>query len=240
MCGRFTLSVRQLAEVAAEVEAFLDPMDASTHRPRFNIAPTSRHWLMRLDGARRELVPAHWGLLNSWATVRSAGAKQCNARAETVSVKPAFRAAFRSRRCVVPLDGFYEWHGKKTARTPVWFHAPDRSILWLAGLYETWTEPVTGASFPTFTLITTQANAVVAPIHDRMPVVLARRDVAGWLDAAPGTLGRAQALLVPAPATALTFFSVSRRVNSVHEDDPSLIEAAPEVPAAQLGLRFDG
>lgn len=240
MCGRFTLTVHKLGDVAEEVAAFVDADDASTYRPRFNIAPTSRHWIVRLEAGRRELVPAHWGLVNSWAKDRSVGSKQFNARGETVAVKPAFRAAFRARRCVVPVDGFYEWRGPKTARSPVWFHAPDRSLVWLAGLYEVWTEPVTGELLPSFTLITTSANELVAPIHDRMPVLLDAAGIEAWLDTSGPHARDAGTLLVPAPSNALAFFPVSRRVNTVRDDDAGLLEPEVEALSPQLGLRFSG
>jgi len=237
MCGRVTLTVHQLEDVADGIHAALDPDHAREYRPRFNVAPTSRHWIVRLESGRRELVPASWGLVPSWAKERSIGGKQFNARAETVAEKPAFRAAYRARRCVVPIDGFYEWRGPRTAREPVWFHAPDRSILWLAGLYEGWADPTTGEVVPTFTLITTSANSLVAEVHDRMPVLLSAKDVPAWLDTSANNDRAAAALLVPSRPEALRFFAVSRRVNSVRDDDAALIEPfAVDGSARQLGL----
>lgn len=236
MCGRFTLTVHQLAEVAAEVEAWLDPEHASRYRASYNIAPTRAHWILRYDGARREVVPGRWGLVNAWAKDPSMGVRQFNARSETVAEKPSFRAAFRARRCAVPVDGFYEWRGPKGAREPVHFHAPDRSLLWLAGLYEGWAAPDTGEVVTTFTLITTSANALVSPIHDRMPVLLERDAIGGWLGEAAVNDTDLHRWMRPAPDERLVFLPASRRVNSVRDDDPALLEADPEVAGAQLGL----
>lgn len=236
MCGRFTLTVRQLAEVAADVGAFVEDEFVASHRPRYNVAPTSRHWIVRLEAGRRELVPASWGLVPSWAKDRAIGARQINARAETVAEKPAFRAAFRARRCLVPIDGFYEWRGPKGAREPVWFHAADRSVLWLAGLFEGWTEPSTGEVLTSFTVLTTEPNAEVREVHDRMPVILSRQGLATWLETPATNDVALRALLVPAPDDRLAVHPVSRRVNAVQADDPGLVEPVYETSPRQLGL----
>jgi putative SOS response-associated peptidase YedK len=228
MCGRFTLTVHHLGEVAEQIEAWLDPIYETHYRARYNVAPTDAHWIVRDKNARREIIPANWGLINHWEKKKSAGAKHINARAETLATKPAYREAYRARRCVVPADGFYEWRGPKNAREPVWYHAPDRSLLWLAGLYEGWTDPATGELMKTFTIVTTAANELVAPVHDRMPAVLRKPDVGVWLGADEAA---ARALLVPAPAGALIGTAASPRVNSAAEDDSGLLDAAdPRVP----------
>ena len=231
MCGRFTLTVHHIGDIAESIEAWLDPISAASYRPRFNVAPTDTHWIGREKAGRRELLPADWGLVNHWATSKSAGAKQINARAETLSKTPAFRDAYRSRRCVVPADGFYEWRGPKRAREPIWFHAPDRSLIWLAGLYEGWTDPGTGERHRTFTIVTTAANAIVAEVHDRMPALIKRADVASWL-AGDDT----RALLAPAPRESLIGTLASRRVNSVEHDDPALLDPGDPGATRQLDL----
>ncbi|MSP23740.1 MAG: SOS response-associated peptidase [Myxococcales bacterium] len=219
MCGRFTLTVAHLADVAEVIGATLSTELAAMYRPRFNVAPTNRHYIVRPAGGSRELVSAAWGLVPHFAKDRSIGHKLINARSESVAEKPAFRVAFRTNRCVVPADGFYEWTGPKSARQPMWFHAEDRAILWLAGLSATWTEPSTGEVHRTFAIVTTPANDVVRPVHDRMPAVLALPDIARWLDGPDPA-----ALLVPARHALLVASPASRRLNSPRHDDPQLLD----------------
>ena len=171
MCGRFTLSRQDRVSLARELGVPLGQLPEDSYRPRYNIAPTNRHWIMRMEYEDRELLRARWGLINNWAKDAKIGYRQINARAETLDKRPAFRGAFKKRRCVVPADGFFEWTGPKSARQPIWFHRPDGSLLLFAGLYESWQrEP--GAWEPTFAIITTDANATLEPVHDRMPVIL--------------------------------------------------------------------
>jgi putative SOS response-associated peptidase YedK len=231
MCGRFTLTVHHIGEAAEQIEAWLDPIAAASYRPRYNIAPTDAHWIAREKGGRRELIPADWGLVNHWAKSSAIAAKQINFRAESIADKPAFRDAYRARRCLVPADGFYEWRGAKKAREPIWFHVADRSLLWLAGVYETWTDPTTGEVKKTFAIGTTAANEVVAPVHDRMPAIIRPSDAAVWLTADdPGHL------LVPIVAPALIGTPASRRVNTTDHDDPDLLDADDPRVARQLDL----
>ncbi|MBM4357172.1 MAG: SOS response-associated peptidase [Deltaproteobacteria bacterium] len=234
MCGRFTLTVATLSEVARSIGAIIEPGVLEAYRPRYNVGPTSRHFVARLVEGRRELIDAEWGLVTSWAASRPGATRPINARSETAAEKPTFRAAFRSRRCVVPVDGFYEWRGPKGAREPVRFHAPDARILWLAGLYESFTMPTTGEVMTTFALLTTEANDVVRPVHDRMPVLLDGPGIAGWLSDRPFDLGALRALLRPAPASTLEARPASRRLNVATIDEPSLLE--PDPAPAQLRL----
>ena len=146
----------------------------------------------------RELLPAKWGLVNSWAKDAKRAAAQINARAETLESRPAFKSAFAERRCVVPADGFFEWTGPKTARQPLWFHRPDGGLLLFAGLYEYW-QPTPGEWERTFTIVTTEANKLMEPVHDRMPVILADDAVDAWLlPASRRTPRSCSELLVPA------------------------------------------
>jgi putative SOS response-associated peptidase YedK len=225
MCGRFTLTVERLEQVAESLQAFVDEQWLQTYRPRYNVAPGNRHWVLRSGAARREIVPAFWGLVNSWAEDPAVGFRQINARAETLATRPAWRSAFKHRRCVVPADGFYEWHGPKKERRPLWFHAPDRALLLLAGLYEDWSSPSTGEVRTTFTIITTPAAEPVVRIHDRMPALLEPEVVDAWLGGSEPSrqLRRARpAELVAAPA--------SRRVNSPAHDDALCLEPDAEPP----------
>lgn len=228
MCARFTLTLPDYDALARALGVDVDLAIAAFYRPRYNVAPTQVHLLLRAEHGKREVVRARWGLVNRWA--RAAGPKLINARSETAAVKPAFREAFARRRCVVPTDGFYEWTGEKGERQPIWLHPADGGLLRLAGLYESATEPATGVCEHTFTILTTESNALVAPIHDRMPAVLLPEDVDAWLDlpTAPSAANdeAARACLRPAPRSLLVATAVSSRVSSVRSDDPSCLAPA--------------
>jgi putative SOS response-associated peptidase YedK len=219
MCGRFTLTMERLEDVAEALQGFVAAEWLKTYRPRFNVAPGQSHWLLRSGLGRRELVPAHWGLINTWAKDPAVGFKQINARAETLAQRPAFRVAFKQRRCVVPTDGFYEWHGPAKARQPFWFHPPGGGLLLLAGLYEDWTPPGAGEARTTFTIVTTAATEPVVQVHSRMPAILSREQVDAWL-VGPNPAELLQAL----PHNAVVARAVSPRVNSAKYDDPACVE----------------
>ncbi len=221
MCGRFTLSRQDAGQLALELG--VEPGALLDYRPRYNIAPTDQHWVLRMKYEDRELLPATWGLVNSWARDAKRAAQQINARAETLTTKPAFREAFAQRRCVVPADGFFEWTGPKTARQPLWFHRPESGLLLFAGLYEYW-QPEPRLWQRTFTIVTTEANRVVGAVHDRMPVILPEDLVDGWLDPRKEDTEKLRGLLVPARDDLLVATPVSPRANSVKNDDPSVLE----------------
>jgi len=221
MCGRFGLTYeasRELAYLLGAAEA-----DLSFHRPRYNIAPTQEHFVLVSEYEQRKILPARWGLVNRGAMDNSRAAQCINAMAETVDSKPSFREAFRRRRCIVPADGFYEWKGPKQARTPVWFHERDNGLLFFAGLYEEWCSR-DGKSEMTFTILTCDPNAVIRPIHNRMPVILpdakAQEDWINPRESKPLSLKR---LLVPAPDDLLRVQAASSLVNSVKNDGPELL-----------------
>jgi putative SOS response-associated peptidase YedK len=196
-------------------------------RPRYNIAPTDEHFIVRMVHEDREVLPATWGLLNAWSKDAKRAAMQINARAETLEKRPAYREAFEKRRCIVPADGFYEWTGPKEKRQPLWFHRPDGGLLYFAGLYDSW-QPKPGEWQRTFTIVTTGANELLAPVHDRMPAILARGDVDDWIG--PGVaMDRVRELLAPAPADMLVARRVSTRVNSVRYDSPDLLDEVLEL-----------
>ncbi len=223
MCGRFTLTRREADELAAELGV---PAEAlRDYRPRYNIAPGQTHLVLRMEHEDRAVLQARWGLINHWAKDRNEGPKQINARAETVGRRPAFRDAFKKRRCVVPADGFFEWAGRKGARQPLWFHRPDGGLILFAGLYESW-QPEPDQWEPTFTIITTDANDAVGRFHDRMPVILPDEKADEWMFSGHTDAERLQALLVPAPNELLAAKPVSKRVNNVRNDDPDLLSEA--------------
>ena len=225
MCGRFTLTHREARALAAELGVSVD--DLLGYRPRYNIAPTDDHWIVRTRYEDRQVLPARWGLINFWMTDRKQAFKNINARAETVRRAPAFREAFASRRCVVPADGFFEWTGPKEDRRPIWFHRADGELILFAGLYETW-RPSPLENERTFAIITTSPNALMEPVHNRMPVVLEDEAVDDWLYArqTPASL---MELLQPVRDDYLVGTPVSARVNSVKNDDPACL-AAPIAP----------
>jgi len=229
MCGRYAF----FTPIEAVTRLFgVTEMHASDLAPRYNIAPTQEVPIVRRsafldeDAAHapaRELALARWGLVPFWAKDPSIGNRMINARGETVAGKPAFRAAFRKRRCLVPADGFFEWQKTASGKQPWYIHAAGGEPLALAGLWELWDPPDGGVPLASCTIITTGANQFMQSLHDRMPVVLDAAGRDAWLDgaAAPEQL---QALLVPAPDDLLEAWPVSRRVNSPFNEDPSLVE----------------
>ena len=226
MCGRFTITRRDgnmlAAELGVAADSFVD------YRPRYNVAPTQMHYVVRVKFENREVLPARWGLVNTWAKDASTAAKNINARAETVESRRAFREAFIKRRCVVPADGFFEWTGPKTARQPTWFHREDNQLLLFAGLYESWrSKPDQWET--TFTILTTDANAVTRQYHDRMPVILADRDADDWMDPRASDPLALKKLLVPAPADLLIATPVSPDVNDVDNDSPELLKTGGQM-----------
>ncbi len=223
MCGRFTLAKQDRVSLASELGVPLGQLPEDDYRPRYNIAPTNSHWIMRMEYEDRELLRARWGLINHWAKDAKIGYKQINARSETLEKRPAFRDAFKKRRCAVPADGFFEWTGPKEQRQPIWFHRPDGGLLLFAGLYESW-QPAPGDWEPTFTIITTDANATLVPVHNRMPVILPDEVVDDWLHPRQNDLAALSGLLVPARDGVLVGTPVSLRVNSVKNDDPACLE----------------
>lgn len=220
MCGRFTLT---FDDVDAIAEGLGVPRDELTmFRPRYNIAPSDTHFVVRMRNEDREALEAKWGLVNSWTKDPKQAFKNINARAETVDTSPAFRKAFEKRRCIVPADGFLEWEGPRGRRQPYWYHRADGGLILFAGLYE-WRK-VKGDWEATFTIITTDANSLIAPIHDRMPVILDGAAADEWLLPHHRDPAALKQLLVPAPDDLLVPRRVSRRVNDVKNDDPSVLE----------------
>ncbi|MDH3595076.1 MAG: SOS response-associated peptidase [Rhodospirillales bacterium] len=235
MCGRYSLTTP--AEALRRVFGFLEQPNLA---PAYNIAPTQAVAVLRLgaDGMRH-FARLRWGLVPAWAKDLSIGARMINARAESVADKPAFRSAFRQRRCLVMADGFYEWQKcPEGPKQPYRIALADGGPFGFAGLWESWTDKGSGETVETCTIVTTEANELLTPIHHRMPVILAPEDVAAWLDAAASPEA-AQALLRPCPAAVLVAYPVSTRVNKVANDDPGVIapleEQEPEDAAAAQG-----
>jgi putative SOS response-associated peptidase YedK len=238
MCGRFTL--RASPSVIAEQFALFEvpPFTA-----RFNIAPTQAVPVIRMrptltpgpspetgEGrpcltpglpADRELVWLRWGLVPSWAKDPKIGSRWINARAETVAEKPAFRSVLR-RRCLVAADGFYEWQPAGRTKQPYFIHLRDDHPFAFAGLWDAWKGP-DAATLETCTILTTDSNDLIRPIHDRMPVILSDRDYASWLDPAPD-FRVFEPLLAPYPSDRMEAYPVGRFVNSTSHDGPPCVE----------------
>ena len=231
-----TLTVPDLAAVAALIEARLDEADARLYQPRYNVAPTDPCFVAREIGGSRVLIRARWGIRDA------RGALVINARSETVAARPLFREAYAGRRCVVPADGFYEWTGPRNDRRPLWFHLRERGasqlsatatqgIFFFAGIIDEAEidrgEAEGKGGLASFCVLTTAANALVAPVHDRMPVILDAAQARRFL-AQPDPL-----LLGPAPELFLASLEVSPRVNNVANDDAALLQP----PSAAVGQR---
>jgi putative SOS response-associated peptidase YedK len=220
MCGRFTL-----ADPDADLAVQFNLAEIPDLQPRYNIAPTQPVAAVRLnaEGAAREMVLFYWGLIPFWAKDPGIGARMINARAETAAEKPAFRAAFKRRRCLVVADGFYEWQKQDGGKQPFFIRMKEGKPFAFAGLWEHW-EGGDGSVIESCTLLTTEPNELLRPVHNRMPVILHPRDYELWLDVGVEDARRLRPLLRPFPAAEMEAYAVSRRVNSPENDDPSVIE----------------
>jgi len=216
MCGRYTLTAE--AEV---IQQTFDLDDVPTMRPRYNIAPTQKVPVITGD-APGQLAFMQWGLVPSWAKDPSVSSKMINARSETLAQKPSFRDAFAKRRCLVPVDGFFEWRKEGNQKYPMYIHLKDRQLFAMAGLWETWKTPE-GDVLQTCTIITTEPNPFVAQFHHRMAVILSPESYASWLD--HGTpVDDLNALFTPYPAEHMAAYEVSGMVNNPKNDTPQVIE----------------
>lgn len=220
MCGRFTLT----ADLKAVSERFgaSEPAGPEKPRTRFNIAPTQGVIVVNNEG-RRQLRQMRWGLIPSWAKDAAIGNKLINARAETLAEKPSFSEALRKRRCIIPADGFYEWEKVGKTKQPIRIVLKSREPFALAGLWDVW-ETSEGDQIHSCTIITTAANELIRPIHDRMPVILTRENEAVWLDPKIQNPAILLPLLKPYPAELMEIYPVSPEVNSPAVDRPEYIE----------------
>ncbi len=216
MCGRYTLA----ADEQALVEAFDVPPLGFDLVPRYNIAPSQEAPVVAEDRKGRRAGLLTWGLVPAWKDEPGPGF--INARAESVADKPSFREAFERRRCLVPADGFYEWKREGGGKVPYWFHAPGGELLAFAGVWESWSRPDAEPRH-TFAILTTDANADVRGVHDRMPVVIPPSRYSAWLSRETGR-SEVLALLGSPPDGTLVCHAVSTRVNRPAVDDVGLIE----------------
>ncbi len=220
MCGRYELH----SHPAAIALAFDLPHSPDVHA-RYNIAPMTDVGIVRVSGeGQREFVRVRWGLVPRWAKDTTIGSKMINARGETIAEKPSFRTAYRRHRCLLPTDGFYEWAAVRTGDTsrkqPLHIGMKDASLFAFGGLYERW-RSAEGEVLDTCTIVTVAANELLLSVHERMPMIVAPRDYARWLDPANADVAD---LIAPYPSAEMTYYPVSTRVNNVRHDEASLIE----------------
>lgn len=218
MCGRFTslLTLEMLEAVFGVTGAPLMPQ-------RFNIAPSQQVLAVREAGEEgRSLSPVRWGLVPHWAKDMSMGSRMINARAETIHEKPAFRQAIRTRRCIIPASGFYEWRATASGKTPHYITMRDGSPMAFAGIWDVWKSPE-GERVETCAILTTSPNSLMATIHDRMPVILHQGEFTLWLDRTIDDPQTLQRLYQPYPAELMQEWQVSTAVNSPRTADPSCV-----------------
>ena len=234
MCGRFVSS-----SPPDEIARYFDAeAPESALDPSYNVAPTNDVYAVTADGGIRKVEAFHWGLVPSWAKDAKISAKMINARAETVATKNAYRAAFKRRRCIIPADGFYEWQKLEgiKRKQPHFIHSASGEPLSFAGLWEVWKgpkdAPEPGPPLRSCTIITTDANATMEPLHDRMPVLLPASAWAEWLDPTNDDVETLGKLLVPAPPQVITTHPVSTEVNAVRNKGPELITPADPIDPA--------
>ena len=218
MCGRYTLKT-PVDTLAKQFEADEYP---SSLTPSYNIAPTQQVATVLVEDGKRKLEMLHWGLIPSWADDPAIGNRMINARAETVATKPSYRSAFKSRRCLILADGFYEWQKTSNGKQPFYIRMEDGSPFAFAGLWEIWKN---GREIRSSTIVTTEPNELVEEIHNRMPVILHPEDYEMWLDPDFDEKEPLTTLLKPYPASEMEAYPVSRRVNKPSNNQPEVIEA---------------
>jgi len=221
MCGRYNIITDAQALYAAfQVEAELNAAPLA----RYNVAPATDQLVILDEGDGRAARWHHWGLVPHWAKDQSIGYKTINARGETVAAKPAYRAAFLQRRCLVPATGFYEWKMLAGGKQPYLIRLKSGALFAFAGLWESWTGPA--GELRSFTIITTAPNALMARIHERMPVILPRAQYARWLDPALRDPVQIQTMIASYPAEELQAVPVGREIGNARNQGPGLIEPA--------------
>jgi putative SOS response-associated peptidase YedK len=248
MCGRYASS-RRPEDLIEEFEV-VDNRVPQALNPDYNVAPTKEVYAVverppskeaKADSgegrpAERQLRALTWGLIPSWAKDPKVGDRMINARAESLADKPAYERAFRRHRCLVPAEGFYEWQRRGSGKQPMFIHRRDGEPMALAGLWAAWRDGNEDDAdwLRSCVIVTTSANDTVAPLHDRMPVVLEERDWDRWLDPEAGDVDALARLLLPAADDLLVAYPVGNRVNSADNDGPELVERVELQPT--LGL----
>lgn len=227
MCGRYTLHTPP-----KQISVHFQLQQSQKIAPRFNIAPSQEVSIIRGDSQHRELAMVRWGLIPSWAKEKKSRYSMINARAETITTKPAFRGAFKHRRCLIPADGFYEWKTTATGnKQPYYICYRNSELFAFAGLWERW-EGEQGKFIDSCTIIVTDANELIQPIHDRMPVVLEPADYETWLNPDNKNVSILASLLKPNPSEKMESYPVSLQVNSPKNENPECI-----VPLKNVGSK---
>ncbi|HKI06328.1 MAG TPA: SOS response-associated peptidase [Thermoanaerobaculia bacterium] len=220
MCGRYTLT-----SSGEELALLFDISDLPMVLPRYNLAPTQEAAVVRVTapGEPRRLDLLKWGLIPYWAKEASIGNRMINARAESVAEKPAYKWSFKKKRCLIAADGFYEWKKEGKLKQPYLIHRQDGKPFAFAGLWSSWKNPAQEKPVETFTILTTDANDLMRPLHDRMPVILDPENFDLWLDPKMEDAAKLQPLLLPYAADTFEAFPVSRTVNSPANESASCI-----------------
>lgn len=218
MCGRFTQR-----QPAAKIKKEFGVEEALEVEASYNIAPTQNILGVRQTPDGREMSFLKWGLIPSWAKDSSMGAKLINARSETITEKPSFREAFKRRRCIIPADGFYEWQRTGGRKQPFFFHFRDDRLFGFAGLWDRW-KSEDGELIESCTILTTDANEALRPVHDRMPMILHPETYELWLDDDPRKSSLREELLRPFPASEMEGYPVNASINSPRNQGAGLIE----------------
>ncbi len=221
MCGRFTSLLSP--ELHAAIRELFGVQIPETAEPRYNIAPTQQVWVIRNEGDHNRLDLMKWGLIPFWAKDPKIGSQMINARCETVLEKPAFRQAIKFHRCIIPCSGFYEWSHSGDHKQPYYIHMADGSPMCLAGLWDQWKRPGEANFLESFTILTTTGNKLMAPIHDRMPVILHPDDYYLWLSHSMHDPKQLLGMYQPFPSNLLDAYKVSDFVNNVRFDGPVCI-----------------
>lgn len=222
MCGRFASKAKP-EQVKKEFK--VGKLNSNLFEPRFNIAPSQMIDAVFAPEAERIFSQLKWGLIPHWAKDAEIGKRMINARAETITEKPSFREAFKNRRCIIPASGFYEWQRQGTGgKQPFYFYLKDKEVFGFAGLWESWIDKQTGEELETCTIITTEANDVLKPVHERMPVILKPANYDEWLNAKFKNTDKLQELLKPYPAEEMDSHAVSKNINYPDRDSPDLIK----------------
>lgn len=218
MCGRYNL----ITDAAALID-FFELSEAPPCEPRYNIAPSQHVPAVREENGKRRLVQLRWGLIPSWSKTEATGYSMINARAETLAQKPAFRTAFRRRRCLIPATGFYEWQARDGGgKQPFHIRIGEGRLFAFAGLWEQW--QIAGQqAIESCTIVVTDANGKISPVHHRMPLILDPADYAVWLDTTSSRPAELQQLLRPCPDHWLSLYPISSRVNKPGNNDPDCI-----------------
>ena len=240
MCGRAKLP-DDVSEIKLDLKIDFD--EIGNYRPRWNAAPTSQLPVVVSKDGERTLTLMRWGLVPSWAKDIKIGYSTFNARAEGIETRPAFRGAWKARRrCIVVADGYYEW--RAADKQPFAVALGNRGPMTFAGLWDLWRDPAApeGKPLKSFAIITTPANALLKPLHDRMPALLASDRWAAWLGETAATEDELKAMLKPYAGAAMAFWPVDRRVGNVRNDSPDLFAPLSELPlnGGAIGETLDG